>query len=286
MAKMPTPENLATIQALYRAPDSLTLYGIPYKLREDQSPRNLAEMYREDWIYLGEPGWYGNMSDAQQRMVEEWLAPHRRAGVVPGGPHEWSYIGEALAEWDARFARRNPDDGKIEVEIRYDNLHFDESITITPTSQKIRDAVEEHLATFGETRVSAYYPDYQSEEWIKNNLTKAEAKRLRADRRLLKRVDMYDFGQWRGYDTEYIEADVAEAADSRGARKLHVRFRDGDEETYELPRSIGLDDHRAVDRWLRSNDVFGVYEWKWLNERAENPSEDRQAAIAARLANP
>lgn len=100
-------DKLQTIKVLWRQPDTLTLWGIPYRMREDvgQQPYDLWKAHRDyvlpkpgwygskqidlsDWIYLGEPGWYGNLSKEDQAAIEQFLAKHD----VPGGPCEWSDI--------------------------------------------------------------------------------------------------------------------------------------------------------------------------------------------------
>ena len=100
--------KLQAIRVLFRAP-TLALYGIPYDMREGQSPGNLwrgrrrpivyGQTYgrteaapgpQEDWIWLGSPGWYGTMPESEQRAVEAFLAEHKDS--VPGGPYEWDRI--------------------------------------------------------------------------------------------------------------------------------------------------------------------------------------------------
>jgi len=102
-------EKLASIQVLWRQPDTLTLWGIPYKMRSDvgQQPYDLWKARRDyvppkpgwygskqidlsDWIYLGEPGWWGHYSKKDQEIIEEFLVKHKDA--IPGGPCEWSEV--------------------------------------------------------------------------------------------------------------------------------------------------------------------------------------------------
>lgn len=102
-----TQEVLSTIKVLWRAPDHLALYGIPYELRPGQSPRDLWRAYHEweapkpghygskrisldDWVYLGNPGWFGTMTRPEIQLVEEFLAAHKQE--VPGNPYEWSRL--------------------------------------------------------------------------------------------------------------------------------------------------------------------------------------------------
>ena len=103
--------TLATVQILYRDPgDSLALWGILYNMRPGQQPRDIARGHAErseaaernrrrgtpdagppelGWIWLGCPGWYGDMPAVEIAAVKVWLAPLEAAGVVPGNPGEW-----------------------------------------------------------------------------------------------------------------------------------------------------------------------------------------------------
>lgn len=105
---------MATIRVLWRQPDSMTLWGIPHAMREGQSPRDLWEGRRipdtlaaargwhgatmrvpgprEDWIYLGEPGWYGNRTAEQIGAIERFKLTIDR-GTIPSGPCEWIDLG-------------------------------------------------------------------------------------------------------------------------------------------------------------------------------------------------
>ena len=97
-----TQKDLDGIKILFRAPDTLALYGIPYKMREGQQPGDLWRANRDPhpyghtgnrlkgWLWLGSPGWYGHMSDREQTMIDDFL---RTLGdMVPGNPYEWSEI--------------------------------------------------------------------------------------------------------------------------------------------------------------------------------------------------
>jgi hypothetical protein len=97
--------DLTRIRILFMAPDTLTLYGIPYDMREGQAPRDLWRAYHEfkepkpghygpkrvklDWTYLGEPGWF-NGSNEDHAEVLAFLAKHR--GNVPQNPFEWTTL--------------------------------------------------------------------------------------------------------------------------------------------------------------------------------------------------
>jgi hypothetical protein len=87
--------DISTIQTLFRAPDSLTLWGLPYKMNRaiGQSPRDLFKAHggaRPEWIYLGGPGWFGSMRPARVRKVKAFLTKYRE--FIPGSPYEWDEI--------------------------------------------------------------------------------------------------------------------------------------------------------------------------------------------------
>ena len=100
--------DLDTIKVLFRAPDSLALYGIPYNMRPGQAPGDIYHAYRayipppygtygakcvdiSDWIWLGgSTGWWGSMTRDQQADVQAFLA--RQGDLVPENPNEWSEV--------------------------------------------------------------------------------------------------------------------------------------------------------------------------------------------------
>lgn len=103
---------LPTIRTLYRQPDTLSLWGIPYAMREGQTPRDIwnaprpdllaqaagrygATMHapgpQPDWVWLGCPGWWGSIDDSRdQRAIVEWLAT--LGDSVPVNPCEWASV--------------------------------------------------------------------------------------------------------------------------------------------------------------------------------------------------
>jgi hypothetical protein len=100
-------EKLKTIRVLWRQPETLNLWGIPYLMREGQSPTHLWKEYRNwkppepghygsnridisDWVCLGYPGWYGTMSNEEVLLVKDFLA--KLGDQVPGNPYEWCVI--------------------------------------------------------------------------------------------------------------------------------------------------------------------------------------------------
>jgi hypothetical protein len=82
--------NLESIKVLFRAPETLALYGIPYELRPGQSPKDLHAKHRKDWIFLGYPGWFGNMPAEDVEEVKEFLELH--ADNIPGNAYDWTRI--------------------------------------------------------------------------------------------------------------------------------------------------------------------------------------------------
>jgi hypothetical protein len=103
--------NLASIRVLWRQPDVMALWGIPYPMRPKQSPMNLWESTkvpdtakhaaghyghflatpgpREGWIWLGSPGWWGHLTPAQQAAIATYLEPLQARDLIPVGPNEW-----------------------------------------------------------------------------------------------------------------------------------------------------------------------------------------------------
>lgn len=100
-----TQRDLYGIKILFRAPDTLALWGIPYEMRPGQQPGDLWRAAhdtdlmsrarpgydpRKGWIWLGSPGWYGHMSDKEIALVDDFLRP--LGDLVPQNPYEWSEI--------------------------------------------------------------------------------------------------------------------------------------------------------------------------------------------------
>ena len=99
--------KLNSIVVLYRQPDTLALWGIPYAMRPGQQPRDLFRAHRDyvppppghygrkqidisDWIWLGSPGWWGTLSKEEQGEIEAFLRSHE--GDIPQGPDKWRDI--------------------------------------------------------------------------------------------------------------------------------------------------------------------------------------------------
>jgi hypothetical protein len=134
-----TDAMLASIRVLFRAPDTLALYGIRYEMRAGQAPRDLwlagrraeagtaprSAAYsdpRNEWIWLGSPGWWGTMPRESRARVEAWLAKHALA--IPQNPYEWCRIAPsseiqnakippALTRISARFGTRLIDSAEL-----------------------------------------------------------------------------------------------------------------------------------------------------------------------------
>lgn len=123
------PLDLSKIRVLFRAPDTLDLWGVPYDMRPGQSPRDLwqaprpvrdAERARcgykerrdgprEDWIYLGTPGGHDRVEETEP--VKSFLARH--AADIPHNPYEWTTLERTQARWDDPEAARISGDYRL-----------------------------------------------------------------------------------------------------------------------------------------------------------------------------
>ncbi len=92
---MITAEGLSQIRVLFRA-GNLSLYGIPDQMRPGQQPRDLwranqaghrTDGPRDDWLWLGSPGWWGRLAEEEQALVRAWL--DERKDHIPHGCWEW-----------------------------------------------------------------------------------------------------------------------------------------------------------------------------------------------------
>jgi hypothetical protein len=88
----PIRENLAKVRVLYRSPDTLGLWGICYEMRADcgQQPKDIAQDLRGDWIWIGQPGWWGTMTREEIDATRAFLAEH--TDEIPNGPNEWTTL--------------------------------------------------------------------------------------------------------------------------------------------------------------------------------------------------
>ena len=104
----PSFGDLDKIKVLFRD-KNLQLWGIPYRMRPNtnQQPADIKRAHDEyvwpipgsygpkqvsisDWVWLGSPGWWGDMSKERQAQVKEFLAAHQ--DLVPQNWNEWSEI--------------------------------------------------------------------------------------------------------------------------------------------------------------------------------------------------
>jgi hypothetical protein len=100
--------NLASIRVLWRQPDTMSLWGIPHDMRPGQQPYDLWKASRDwksprpgwlgprpidlsDWIWLGSPGRWGNMTAEERAATEAFLAALPKDSI-PGGPCEWTRL--------------------------------------------------------------------------------------------------------------------------------------------------------------------------------------------------
>jgi len=69
-----TQKDLDTIRVLYRRDDSLELFGVPYKMRPGQGPKDIFRAGNaKGWVWLGGPGWWGSMTKGEQALVKAFL---------------------------------------------------------------------------------------------------------------------------------------------------------------------------------------------------------------------
>ena len=80
--------NLDKIKVLYRRAGTLSLWGIPHDMRPGQQPSDLEK--RDNWIWLGSPGWWGYLSQEEQMLVEAFLRTQR--DNIPENPNEWTKV--------------------------------------------------------------------------------------------------------------------------------------------------------------------------------------------------
>lgn len=64
---LPTPVNVRTIRVVAYLNGAFV--GIPYDMREGQAPRDILPRYRDAWVWLGSPGWYGDMTKEQKALA-------------------------------------------------------------------------------------------------------------------------------------------------------------------------------------------------------------------------
>lgn len=84
---------LSDIQVLFRAPESLGLYGIRYRMRPGQSPGQIwkasGRSCPSDWVWLGSPGWYGHLSSDAQKEIAAFLSS---VEDIPMNAYDWCEV--------------------------------------------------------------------------------------------------------------------------------------------------------------------------------------------------
>lgn len=95
-------KKLSGIRVLWRAPNTLDLWGLPYDLRPGQTPYDLFKASKilhptrgfltsiADWVWLGQPGWWGHYDQNQQNAIKVFLEKH--AGIVPRNALDYGMI--------------------------------------------------------------------------------------------------------------------------------------------------------------------------------------------------
>ena len=100
-----TKADLDKIVVIWRQPDTLALWGVPYAMRDDcgQTPKHLWDARKsfyekpisnrvyarknptnlDDWIWLGQPGWWGSLLPEERTAIEVWLAPLATLDLIP-----------------------------------------------------------------------------------------------------------------------------------------------------------------------------------------------------------
>ena len=80
--------NIKNTQIIYADAYGL-IWAIPYKMRDGQSPKNILEKYRSDWIFLCTlSGWYGDKTKDELKAVKEILEFTGK----PNYSGEWFYV--------------------------------------------------------------------------------------------------------------------------------------------------------------------------------------------------
>jgi len=90
--KIPTPENLATVRVVYLMPYSLILVGIPYEMREGQSPRHLHEASRNPPRGMIPTDWTNEWITLDHPDAREFVAKLRASDDLPRYVHEFTTL--------------------------------------------------------------------------------------------------------------------------------------------------------------------------------------------------
>ena len=98
-------------------------------------------------------------------------------------------------------ARPNPRRG-IKVRVEQDRMG---DVTITPESAKVRKRLEKHLKQFGESGAEVFLQGWQGDQWLDENLTKAQQREVRQGWGLTMIMDPWEYGMLRGYDSSEVK---------------------------------------------------------------------------------
>ena len=71
--QLPTIDNVKTIRVLTYFNGAFI--GIPYEMRPGQQPRDI--LGRDNWVWLGSPGWYGSMSADQRAIAVDFMNKYK-----------------------------------------------------------------------------------------------------------------------------------------------------------------------------------------------------------------
>lgn len=89
MNKSANPD-FSSIKVLWRKPETMELFGIPYKMNPQQSPKDLAPRLETSWIRLGyEGGWASPEAEEFVKSLGD---------AVPESPNEFV----DLETWDTQ----------------------------------------------------------------------------------------------------------------------------------------------------------------------------------------
>jgi hypothetical protein len=91
-----TQEILDSFVYLWRENMTLALYGIPRELKHPGHFDAFPPEHRRDWVWLGTPGWYGDVDNREKNLIARYIARMESIGALPEYPNEWTDV----REWD------------------------------------------------------------------------------------------------------------------------------------------------------------------------------------------
>ncbi len=92
--QFPTEQNLSSVRIV--AYMNGAFVGIPYEMREGQQLWDILPRFHGDWVWLGSPGWYGNMTTEQRRLAVAFYETYLK--VTRWYEGAWDSIDEIKAE--------------------------------------------------------------------------------------------------------------------------------------------------------------------------------------------